>query len=87
VYTDCVGDKRFLVHVTAKQLEQQADLVLLMENPRGSEHNGIGDSLARGIRQAMCAEWDAALIALGDMPWVRENQATCSGDLIPRSLH
>lgn len=51
---------------------------------------GMGDSLAIGIQKAIALEWDAALIALGDMPFIQYDtlnkvaQAlTCNHAVVP----
>lgn len=54
-----------------QQVQQWAEVIVLPERAHPDQAAGMGDSLALGVQQAHSNGWDAALIALGDMPWVR----------------
>lgn len=58
------------------EITRYADIVALPKQEQNSGTMGMGDSLAAGIQQAIVREWDAALIALGDMPFIQLNTLT-----------
>ena len=53
------------------QIVALADLKQIAAEMESSPDFGMGDSLALGIQFAQQQGWDAALIALGDMPFVK----------------
>ena len=51
----------------AAQVEQTGVVIIYCQNA----HRGMGATLAEGVNQ--CADWDALLVALGDMPHIRSD--------------
>ena len=60
--------------------EQGADTVMLVGARSGGAGLGMGDSLAAGIARVADAGYEACLVVLGDMPWVRPDtlRALCA---------
>lgn len=53
------------------ELDTLSEVLVLPEEITTSSTFGMGDSLANGIQHIERLDWDAALIALGDMPFVK----------------